>query len=75
MARAGVGRYLGFKAECHVIELITAGVTDHWCQYHGYYLITCQTCGRAFHAVRPHTLYCSTSCSQYAYRQRIKARG
>lgn len=75
MARARAGRYPSYNGDCQVIELVKAGVTEYWCQYHGCFLMNCKTCGRAFHAIRPHTKYCSTGCSQYAYRQRIKAQG
>lgn len=72
MARARAGRYPGFKAECRAIEYDAWDGVRVWCQHHGCYLLKCTTCGRTFHAVRPHTKHCSTACSQYAYRQRNK---
>lgn len=73
MARARAGRYPGFKAECTTMIVQHNFYDVTYCTRHGCYLLECETCGRPFHAIRPHTRHCSTSCSQYAYRQRRKA--
>lgn len=74
MARSRAGRFQGFTGECNVKEYVRAssGIIDHWCIHHGEFILTCLTCGRAFHSKRPQTKHCSTACSQYAYRQRSK---
>lgn len=43
-----------------------------WCATHSGYVMDCVVCGDWFHSHRPHTLYCSSSCSQRAYRARKK---
>lgn len=80
MARVRAGRYPGVRKDCEIVEryLIVrdrTGLTPvkmQWCETHLCWLLTCETCGRTFHTVRTHTKHCSTGCSQYAYRQRVK---
>ena len=70
MARKEVGRYRGHTAKCQAVDVNQNGFKDAWCTYHAAYLLNCLDCGRIFHSDRPHTKYCSTACSQHAYRQR-----
>jgi hypothetical protein len=75
MARKQVGYYSGMTGKCNGIRLRkTETIIDTWCTYHAKYLLDCLECGRIFHSDRPHTHYCSTACSQRAYRNR-KASG
>lgn len=81
MARHGAGRYAGKRKDCIEIDVILrerdwsgiVPVSHRWCQQHGMWLRECAVCGRDFHTLRKHTKYCSTGCSQYAYRQRCKS--
>lgn len=81
MARIRAGRYPSVKDDCSLRERVrlerTPGMITpihyNYCETHLCYVKTCETCGREFHTVRIHTRHCSTGCSQYAYRQRVKA--
>lgn len=73
MARHRVGDFPSLTMACNLVTIERIGVRDHWCIFHGAYALTCLDCGRDFHAKRPQTKYCSTACSQRAYRERIKS--
>lgn len=70
MARKRSGYYLGKNARCHVVQIQMGKWVDNWCTFHMQYVMDCIECGQQFHSVRPHTKYCSTACSQRAYRNR-----
>lgn len=72
MARRKSGYYPRRTSKCHVAHIpsIKTGYVESWCTYHAAYLMDCLICGEHFHSARPHTKYCSTACSQKAYRER-----
>lgn len=81
MARIESGKYPRVFPDCRVGERIVimrdrTGLTPYgfrWCDEHRAWIKDCSVCGRVYHTRRLHTKYCSTACSQYAYRQRIKS--
>lgn len=81
MSRVRAGRYPKIREDCSVREVVMI-VRDRtgrtpirldWCDAHLCWIRVCEVCGRDYHTMRAHTKYCSTACSQYAYRQRVKA--
>lgn len=71
MARSRAGRYSGYTGDCRIVHVERFPHTDAWCTRHGAWIVQCEVCDRLFHSKRPHTKYCSTACSQKAYRNRM----
>lgn len=60
-------------AVCKVIRLPYRAADGEWyeenyCHTHGKWMLDCLMCGQEFHSDRPHTKWCSCSCSQKNYR-------
>lgn len=72
MARASSGKYMGETPKCRVKWEPCGDNVERWCVYHGTWYLDCVECGEWFHTVRSHTKYCSTACSQKAFRYRVK---
>lgn len=70
MARSRAGRFNGYSMECRIRHIERFPHTDAWCNTHLQWVVQCRQCDRLFHSKRPHTKYCSTACSQRAYRDR-----
>ena len=70
MARWRTGRYRGDSEFCDCRDIGGESEALEFCFTHDEYVLDCLCCGRYFHTRRPHTKYCSTACSQKAYRVR-----